>query len=240
MLHSSRGIALHGIKYSDHSLVATLLTEKFGKQTYLVKGAYRQKNGNLAVVLAHLNLLEMQVYHQSNRDLQSIKEIANIPAYTSIHSSHIKTSMVLFMAELLYRSIKDEQPDPPLFSFIWDSLLTFDLQPVGFHDFHLYFMLHLTKYLGFFPKNNFSNTNTTFDIRNGTFTSYRKDQDLIGLNDSRLLSQLIDTRLSDLNQLNLATDQRRSLLNLLAQYYQVHLHWQQPLKSLPVLQTIYE
>lgn len=156
MIYKTRGIALHTIKYGDSSIVAHVYTEQFGRQSYLVKGARSKKANVKANLFYPLNLLEMEVYHKEGNNLQKVREVRNMPVFINIPFNPFKNAIAVFIAELLYRTLKEVEQNPRLFEFIFNSIQLLDLELVNFKDFHIVFMLQLAKFGGFYPNNNFS------------------------------------------------------------------------------------
>ena len=63
MTHKTKGIVLRVIKYGETSIIATLFTELFGVQTYLVNGIRTsKKTGSKAAMYQPGAILDMEVY----------------------------------------------------------------------------------------------------------------------------------------------------------------------------------
>jgi DNA repair protein RecO (recombination protein O) len=240
MIYKTRGIALHTIKYGDTSIVAHVYTEQFGKQAYLVKGA-RSKNAKVKSNLFYpLNLLEMEVYHKDGSNLQKVKEIHNAPVYHNLPLNPEKNAIALFLAELLYRTLKEVEQNPRLFEFIFNASQLLDLVSANFSDFHIVFMLQLAKFGGFYPNNNFSDDNQVFDLLNGSFIP---STPLHGHNlfreDGKAFSRLIDITFDKMNTIKLNRNQRQYFLEKLVEFYQLHVEGMSHVKSLKVLKEVF-
>jgi DNA repair protein RecO (recombination protein O) len=189
IIHKTRAIALHSIKYSDTSIIVHIYTELFGRQTYIVKSAYSKKASIKANLFSPLNLLEMEVYHKETSELQKIREASNYPAFQSIYTDPVKSAIVVFIAELLFRIIKEEAPNQQLFDFLFSSIHLLDLENKRVVDFHLVFMIQFAKYAGFFPDNNYSTENQFFDLINGKFVQEASTSGYLSQNTNRLFFQ---------------------------------------------------
>jgi DNA repair protein RecO (recombination protein O) len=150
MLHKTRGIVFHVTDYSETSVVARIYTEVFGIQSYLLKGAKRKKNKLHSGILQPMSLLEMEVYHKDHGGLQYATELNNNPPFTGIPYDMVKSSIVLFLNEIAYKSIREEEGNPLLFDFLHHTMLWLDAMDPVHPDFHLVFMVQLTRFLGFF------------------------------------------------------------------------------------------
>src|SRR5882757_6416664 len=151
MLHKTRGIVFKTTDYGESSVVVQVFTEKFGLQSYMVNGAKKPKAKISCNMLQPLHLLDMVVYHKETGNVQRIKEVKNSPVLQTIPYDVIKSSLALFLNEVLYKAIKQQAADENLFGFIFNSIEWMDHQPEGIVNFHLFFLTRLTRYLGFYP-----------------------------------------------------------------------------------------
>ena len=168
-LYSTKGIVLNQIKYLNNSIIANIFTEKFGRQAFIIKGLRSKKSKIKANLFQPLFLLDMEIYYKMNRNLQSVKEIKNISPFSTIPYDYNKNAMAIFLAEVLYKTIKEEEANINLFEFLFNSIKLFDTLDNKFINFHLLFLINLSRYLGFYPNNNFSEYKVFFDLKNGEF-----------------------------------------------------------------------
>lgn len=240
MLNKTNGIVLHTIKYGETSVIVKVYTELFGLQSYLVKGARNRKGGNKMSQLAPLTLLEMEVYRKETAQLQHIREMRVAYPFSSLPFDVIKSSIALFINEVIFRSVREEEPNPPLYSFLESSIRWFDLVPNHYSDFHLWFMLHFCSYLGFTPHDNYSNSNGIFNLREGIFQSHLPDHaDYLIEPLSSTLFQLSTLPLSDLQSLQLSSQIRHVLLPRLVEFYRFHIQGMKDINSLEVLREVF-
>lgn len=149
MLHKTAAIVFKTVKYKESSLIVTLLTKKFGIRTYIVNSVRTKKPKYSGALLQPLSLLEVVVYNKENANINRITELKAAVLFSSIPYENIKTAQILFIAEILNKLIQEEEPSEDLFNFIFHSIELFDHLPSGFQNFHLQFLLKLSKYLGF-------------------------------------------------------------------------------------------
>ncbi|MCD4664768.1 MAG: DNA repair protein RecO [Bacteroidales bacterium] len=169
MLHKTRGIVLNKVKYSETSLIVKIYTELFGLQSYLIRGIRNKKSKIKPSLLQHLALIELIVYHKEKKSIQHIKEIKSAYQFKSVPFDIRKSSIIIFLNEILYKVIKEEESNKSLFEFLFNTIQILDINEKGVSDFHLIFLVQLTKFLGFFPKNNFSKTRDNFNLEDGEF-----------------------------------------------------------------------
>ncbi len=237
MLHNTRGIIFRQTKYSETSIIVKIYTELFGLQSYLIKGIRNKKSLIKPALLEHLTLVDLIAYHKEKKNIQHIKEIKIGYPLKTIHTDIRKSSIIIFLNEILFKVIREEEANPSLFSFLYNSIQSLDLQEKSFSNFHLIFLIHLTKYLGFFPNNNYSLQSSYFNLQEGVFTSNKSD--LIAEKPfSEYLSKLTITGLEKQETFSILPQHRNDLLEIILRYYQLHMPVAMNIKSHHVLQTV--
>ena len=134
MIHKTRGIVFHAIKYSETSIITKIYTEKFGLQSYIVRGARKPKARLKASLFQPLSLLELEVYYKQKSTLQNIKEARSAHIFTSIPFDVRKSSIVLFLSDVLTKAIKEEETNRELFHYLDSMIRQFDIQKEYFAD----------------------------------------------------------------------------------------------------------
>jgi DNA repair protein RecO (recombination protein O) len=240
MLEKTRGISLNYIKYSETSIIAHVYTEKFGRQSFLIKGARGRHTSMKASLFQPLSLLQLEIYHKHSSELQSVKEAMNTPSFTTIPFQVEKTTMAIFLAEVTYRCIREETPNSGLFEYLFHAIQILDHITEGIANFHLVFLIGLAKFLGFYPENNFSASTPIFDLVNGIFVAIVPvHPQYIKGTLSNQLSEMLSTSFENMHQINLSNDERRQILITLISYYQYHVEGMGQIKSLQVLQEVF-
>jgi len=239
MLHQTRGIALHSTKYSETSSVVKIYTELFGLQSYLIKGIRKQNARMKPGLFQPLTLLDLVVYHKEKSSLQNLKEANYAHPYQSIPFDIRKSSVALFINELIYKTIHEEEPHPELFSFFYNSCLHLDQTGEHFSFFHLVFSLHLTRYLGCMPQLNFSEKTPILNLREGTFQgSIPEHRDFLSAGVSRQIYQLLLTPENTPFSMHLSAKTRDLILEAILVYYRLHVPGFREMQSHQVLHTV--
>lgn len=240
MLHKTRGIVLHHIKYSETSVIVTVYTESFGRQAYLINGVRSKKAKIKANILQPLFLLNMEVYHKPKRELQRVKEVQNDFVFSSLPYDIRKSTLALFIAEILYRTIQEQEANQELFDYVYHSIQILELKEEGITNFHLYFLIHLTKYLGFFPDNNWTEQNCYFDLKIGSFVKIKPLHTLgMDSDQSKILSQLLEFSENQHEKMKIPYALRMDLLDRIIDYYELHNPGISQIKSLSVLKEVF-
>ena len=239
-LYKTRGIVLRNINYSDTSIITTIYTELFGLQSYMLKGA-KKKSPIKATIFQPLALLELVVYKKEKKHIQFLKE-ANVEYFfTSVPNNPVKISILFFLNEVLLKSACGEEKNTELFSFIHHSLKTLDSMKENFVNFHLVFLIRLTKHLGFFPRENFSEISTSvFDMCEGKFVqAIPSHAEFISLPESKLFYKLLSCDYHSVSNLFLTHSQRKKLLNNLLLFYRVHIRGMENILSHEILSQFF-
>jgi DNA repair protein RecO (recombination protein O) len=237
MLTKTKAIVIKTIDYSENSVILKCFTEQFGLQSYLINGVKNKKGAIKPSHLLPLNLLELDVYHQLNKNLQRIKELKCQPILNNIHYDLLKSSIGIFMGEILNKTIQAEnQADKNLFDFLYTIIQYLDLTQQSLANFPIYFMLQLSQYLGFNPKLNYSEINDSFDLEEGVFKpSLFGDIKVVESNLSSQWFELCKVNLDSFSQIEINKSQRHELLDHVMLYFKIHMEGFNELKSNKVL-----
>jgi DNA repair protein RecO (recombination protein O) len=240
MLEKTRGIILHTVKYGDNSLIMTVYTEKFGRQSYMINGARSSRSKNKAGLLQPLFIVDLEIYQKKGRDLQRIKEIKISSPFTTIPFDVIKTTQAIFIAGILYKIIVEEEHNPELFHFIESSLMYFDMMDEGKPDFHIWFLSHLTNYLGIVP-NTSEKIEGWLDMKKGMMVvSEPLHPGYMNQEITSLFKKLLKVRLQDLPDFKTTRANRTQLLSKIMEYYQMHFGNVVSMKSSQILKEVFQ
>lgn len=239
MLHKTRGIVLKTTNYNESSVVVQVFTEKFGIQSYLINGVKKPKAKIPINVLQPLHLLEMVVYHKQNTQIQRVSEASPAPLFKSIPYDVIKNTIVQFLNEVLYKSIRQQHVDEQLFEYLYNAISWFDETEEFNVNFHLSFLMKLTRFLGFAPRPQSRIDQKYFDLQEGNFTSLSPIHPyFIGEVEGNSLMQLLVTTFEKINEIKFTNTYRRLLLDKILIYYQLHTASFGQVKSHQVLEEV--
>lgn len=244
MTHKTKGVVLKTIKYGETSIVATIFTEQFGVQTYIVNGVRSTKKSSAkANLFQPAAMLDMVVYHSSQKNMHRIKEFKWDFLYEHILTNVIKNSVALYMVELLYKCLKQPEQNTDLFYFCEDAFKALDQSNSTITgNFPLYFALQLSHFFGFKLSDSFIQPKADFyiDLQEGIFThlqpshSYFIEKELAVIT-ADLLKILHP---NELNEVRLHQEVRRKLLLHYQTYYALHIQGFGQMKTLMVLQDV--
>ncbi len=238
MLTTTKAIVLSKLKYKDYDLIVKCYTEDFGVVSFILKGVLKnKKSSNKIAYFQLLSQLQITLQHKQNRSLQSIKNTKLEYHYSSLHTNVLKSSIVMFLAEVLSNVLQEEEENKTLYTYIETTLLWLD-EHVEYSNFHLLFLLNLTKYLGFYPDT--SNTQYSFfDLLEGRFITQKTNKHSISEDNLTLLKQLLGTTFDGLSSVRINSKQRQLFLNMILLYFELHLgNFKRP-KSLQILNQVF-
>lgn len=235
---TTKGIVFSSLKYGDSSLIVRIYTASDGLKSYLLKGVLTSKKGKLkAAYFQPLTQLEIVAVHKNKGTLESIREVKMAYAYQSMHIDMLKNAMVLFLAEMLGNSIHEEEPNKELFEFLEASLQWLDTHD-KIANFHLFFLLNLTKYLGFYPDTE-NISAPSFNLLDGCFSDFASGTAQVTGENLILFKLLLGTNFDAIHSITMKKTNRQELLGSLVFYFELHLQGFRKPRSLVVLNEVF-
>jgi DNA repair protein RecO (recombination protein O) len=239
MLVSTRAIVLYTLKYAEADLIAHCYTLSDGRKTYLLRRILKSKKGALKPSLFQpLTQLEIIASHKNKGTLESIREAKVISPYKTLHTDVVKSSVILFLSEILKDAIQEEEANEALYEYITNAFNYLDATE-EFANFHIYFLLNLTHFLGFYPEASEDN-GVYLNLLEGSFqeksTSNYCEEGLHVVGFKKFFGIKIDA----VSQIKLNKTTRQEVLHLLIRYYQIHLQGFKKPKSLAILNQLFQ
>lgn len=230
MLHKTRGIALSYIRYRETSIIAKIYTEAFGIQSYIVNGvrSSRSKSNRIAL-FQPLTLLDMVVYHKDRAEnsLYRISELKPRIPFRSLPFDVIKSSLALFVTEILGKTLREEENNEVLFQFLEESILYLDEAERGYENFHIQFLLQMAFFLGF----GFESVKDLEDELAANLYPHRPDED-----QRKAIMTLLVAPYG--TSVPLDRPSRASLLEMIVFFYKIHMDTLGEVRSLEVLREV--
>ncbi len=236
----TRGIILHSVKHTDSTSIITAYTEQFGRASYMAYGVNKKKSVCRAALLQPLSLVDMDVIHLPGRDLQRIKELQIDYQFIGLPFDPLKNALALFLSEMLYRTLRQNEADESLFLFLENSIQQLDCCEDGISNFHLVFLLKLTRYLGFEP-NRDEGAFRYFDLMNGIFQNEKPlHVHYLTPELSVDFATLLHLDYKSMSQLVLSREKRSKLIESVVEYYRLHIPDFNGIHSLTVLKSLFD
>jgi len=229
MLQKTRIIVLHHIRYRETGLVLHCYSEHLGRISCLVQGVFKKHSSFPATLFLPLTQLDAEIFQSRRGDLHRLRSASCHPVYTTIPFDPDKRNVALFIAELLHKTLREEESQSGLFAYLSGMLQWLDTQQGGTGMFLLYFMIHLTRYLGFFPG---SIEERLSEPEGMAFAR-------LSLNESQTLGYLMTHLPGNHSPVHLSRTCRQNLLEALVKYYTVHIDSMKHFKGLQILTEVY-
>ncbi|MEH6407759.1 MAG: DNA repair protein RecO [Leeuwenhoekiella sp.] len=237
MLVTTPAIVISALKYGESDLIVKCFTQSSGLKSYLLRRILKSKKGNLRTAMFQpATLLEIVAMHKDKGTLESIREAKVYYPFKTLHTDIYKTSIILFLSEMLRNAIQEEEENRELYSFLEEAFIWLD-DHENSANFHLFFLLELTKYLGFYP--DYSSVELPFfNLSTGTF-EYTETIYSVTKENLDILKQLMGIKFDALSLIKLNQKKRAAFVNMLLAYYALHLHGFKKPKSLEVLNSLF-
>lgn len=234
----TNAIVLSKLKYRDNDLIVKCYTQKLGVVSFLLRGVLKSRKGGSKVAYFQL-LSQIQIIftHKNSRSLQSIKEVKLNYIYSSLHTNVLKGAIVMFLSEVLSSALQEEEENQTLYSYLENSILWLDEQ-TEYVNFHLLFLLKLTKYLGFYPDTT-QQVFPVFNLYEGKFELKESNKHAISGKNLALLKTLLGTTFDALSSIKINTNQRQAFLSMMLLYFKLHLGSFKPPKSLQIFNQVF-
>ena len=248
MLVKTEAIVLHSLKYGETRLIVDLFTRETGRLSCIVPIPKTQNARLKKQYFQPMTLLEVEVDLRQRLQLQKLKDAHLLSAYATIPFSPEKLALSLFIAEFLYHALRSEQQNAPLFAYLVDAMQWLDIAEKGYANFHLTFLMRMSRFLGFYPNlsltpvpsPNGEGSDMFFDLREGRFCTFAPThRDFLPPDDSRRIHTLMRMDFPTMHLYRLNHADRNRILDVLLHYYQLHIPQFPELKSLSVLQELW-
>lgn len=250
MLVKTEAIVLHSLKYGESRLIVDMFCRELGRVSFVVSLAKSAKSPLKKQYFQPMTLLEVECDVRQRVQLQKLKDIRLLSTYASVPFSPEKLALSLFVAEFLYHALRAEQQNEPLFAFVCDAMQWLDTVEAGFANFHLTFLMRLSRFLGFYPNlevrglksgvKGMSDSGYFFDLREGRFSTLAPThRDFLQPADAQRIHLLMRMDFPTMHLYRLSRHDRNRILGVLLHYYRLHLPQFPELKSVSVLQELW-
>lgn len=235
---TTKAIVLTSRKYGETSLIVKMYTLSSGIRSYMLKGVLSAKKGKIkAAYFQPLAQLEIVAIHRDKGALEYLKEVRLSYHYQSLHTQIEKNALTFFLAEMIANSIHEEEPNQNLFHFIQASLQWLDAND-KYANFHLIFLVNLSKYLGFYPDVN-NMDYPCFDLLEGEFVKLPSLNPFLEGRELFCFKNLLGINFDSIEAIKFGRNDRKILLKNLVQYYGLHLQGFKKPKTLAVLNEVF-
>jgi DNA repair protein RecO (recombination protein O) len=240
MLEKTRGIILNQIRYTDSGIIARLYTRKFGRQSFLIRGMRSRKSGKHNILFQPMYILDLEISYKESREMNVLKEFSVSYSPYDIYSDIKKSSVAIFLGEVLTSVLREESSHEEMFDYIEESIIYFDNCREGYANFHIAFLAGLSSFLGFEPGPRRDANDSFFDMTNGIFVPVPPVHGNYANQDvSDILAKVFISSYDTIRNITLKGGMRNEVLDTLLRYYSLHLSGLKKINSLEVLKEVF-
>ena len=255
MLVKTEAIVLHSFKYGEARLIVDMFTREVGRLSFAIPIPKTSKGRLKKQYFQPMTLLEVECDVRQRSQLQKMKDARLLTAYTSIPFSPEKLAITLFTAEFLCHALRAEQQNEPLFAYLYDSMQWLDMSETGYANFHLTFLIRMSRFLGFYPnldsltpdpspkregRLRSEGNHLFFDLREARFCNTAPlHRDFLQPDEARMIQLLMRMDFPTMHLFRLSHQERNRIAEVLLHYYQLHIPQFPELKSLDVLKELW-
>ena len=241
MLTKTQAIVLHAIKYGETRLIVDVFTKVFGRQAFIVSIPKTPKGKVKKQFFQPLTILEIETDIRPRQQLQKLHDVRLAAPFASIPFEPDKLAISLFVAEFLYYALRSEQRNELLYEYLENSIVWLDGQQSSFANFHLVFLLRLTRFLGFYPNLDDYKDGDYFDLRESVFMPMPPvHRDFLHPEEAQKVQLMMRMDFPTMHLFRMSHQERNRLLEVSLKYYRLHLPDFPEMKSIEVLQALYQ
>jgi len=240
MLTKTQAIVLHTLKYGESRLIVDLFTRSHGRLSFIVSVPKSAKGKVKIQYFQPLTILEAEADIRPTLQLQKLKDVRLAMPFASIPFNPHKLAISLFVEEFLYVALRGEQQNEPLFDYVVSSIGWLDSQETDFSNFHLVFLMRMSRFLGFYPNLEGYAKGCYFDLRESVFAdSAPLHHDYLPPQEAKKILLMMRMDYPTMRLYRMSHGERNRLLEVVLRYYQLHLPDFPEMKSLSVLKDLY-
>lgn len=236
MIVQARGIVLRKTPYTSSSIILKVYTREFGIASFMVRGI--GKRSRKSIITQPLTRITFATRESQKQSVNTLSDPELVNPGNNTYSNPLKSTIAIFLAEVLSKILREESADKELFDFVDTSLDYFE-HSSSFLNFHLKFLLKLTSLLGFSVKNNYTEKMCFFDLEDGCFVGNQNSGIHVLTRQRSEKFYLLKCDEAYGAELHLGNRGRRELMEDILTYYSLHLDSMGNIKSLPVLQELF-
>ena len=241
MLTKTQAIVLHSLKYGETRLIVDMFTRAFGRQSFIVSIPKTAKGKVKKQFFQPLTLLDIETDIRPRLQLQKLHDVRLMSPFASIPFEPDKLTISLFVAEFLYYALRSEQRNELLYDYLENSIMWLDGQQTRFANFHLVFLLRLTRFLGFYPNLDDYKDGDYFDLRESVFMPMPPvHRDFLHPEEAQKVQLMMRMDFPTMHLFRMSHQERNRLLEVSLKYYRLHLPDFPEMKSIEVLQALYQ
>ena len=195
------------------------------------------------MLLRPLSILELDFDFRPQMSLQRIREMRVAVPYVSMPYHPVKGTVALFLSEFLHYALRHEEQNPALFNYMVYGLRWLDEAEAGLANYHLVLLMRMTRVLGFWPNIDEMEAHmrgVVFDLREGLLTgNLPRHEDFLRPAEAALVPRFMRMDYHTMKLFRMNREQRNRVLDVIIQYYRLHIPEIPDMKSVDVLRDVF-
>ncbi len=234
-------IVLHTIKHKESGIMVQGYSNRAGRETFFLRGGGKNRRLSNLSQLHPLSVLDITLSSFKLSDIPIIKEFSPAMRVNTIRGEVLKSAIALFISELVYKTIKEQEQNFELFNFLISSIKVLEEIKCGAANFHPYFMIGFCRQIGYSPETTIQGDGMLFDIPSAKYISAREPGEFcFGPDESSLLNKLSATPLQEIASIKTTGAQRYMFIKEMIRYISFHTGFDVKVESLEVLHEVFE
>lgn len=241
MTKKTKAIVLRIVRYGESQLIVDFLTESHGRLSFMVRLSKSSKGKMRRQYFQPLMVLSIEFDFRPQKELQRLLDVGVAIPFSSIPFTPVKLSLAMFLSEVMVYATRCEQVNHALFGFVLRSLAWLDASEGEISNFHILFLMKVSSFLGFAPDLSKDNEHQWFDLKEGCFVSSVPSHHFyLSPSDSLHLIQMARLGYQTMHLYTMNRQQRSHCIEVILEYYKLHVPNFPELKSLPVLKALFD
>lgn len=233
-------IVLRSFMFGDTKMMVDVLSREEGRLSCVCKVGGSRGGRSRRQMFQPLSLLELTLERKSAGALPLVRDVQLSSPFSSIPFDAYKLSVSMFLAEFLGAVTRSEHNSPLLYDYVRDGVLWLDEVRANYSNFHLVFMIRLTRFVGFYPNLDNYSEGCSFDMLNGCFVhGCPGGKGVLGVEDSKKMFLLMRMSYPTMHLFSMSRMERNRCLDVILEFYRLHVPDFRDLKSLPVLRELF-
>ncbi len=234
-------IALRTVRHTDRHSILTAYSLELGRVAFAIPAGAGREALRRRALLMPLALVECVADIRPGREVMIMHEPRAEEPLTSLRTNPVKSSLVMFIAEVLGVVLRDGPPDELSYAYIHNAVTLLDRLPTGsVANFHLMFLYGLGRFLGIEPDVSGYRQGMVFDMLDGRFRlSAPMHRHYLDPVQSGAVVALSRMNPANMHLFKMSRHERNQLLDGILQYYSLHYTGLQSLRSLDVLRELF-
>ena len=240
MLIKTKAIVLHTLRYGEQKMIVHLLSETEGRLSVIIRLPTTQRGKLKKQLFQPMNIIEAEIDVRPKSELHHLRDVRLLSPYVSLPFHPQKMAIALFLAEFIYYSTREETLNAPLYQYIENSLRWLDACQTSVANFHLVFMMRMSRFIGFYPNIDDYRPGDFFDLRMASFTTTPPAHpDFLNPVDAAHISTLLRMNYETMHLFRMSRHDRNRIVEVLTLYYRLHVSAFPELQSLAVMKELW-